>query len=811
MVDFVGLLKRTIDAQSNADAGLRQRIYDRTRETVAKQMAGKNLPADIIALQQRILEKAVDEVENFYLDKAEEDLLAADDPAGIFAALQKNAGINPAAAAKPAYAARQSAPAGGFASVGPYGAYSANAGEAEQEAAADSFPFIAGRQKRAQDSGYFAHLPSPAASGGAYGGSAGGFDAPAPQSLAANPPSDRPGGKFFSFDDAEESGGAYDENGEYPQAGRAYAAAEKADFGHSAYGDAEKAGAFARRALDAPVLPDFTETFTMPAGGRAEGEFRAAPDYYRAGDQDYPQQSQAQPYAPLSTGFNAYGEPESAAEPQAADYGETADYNAAPSAGGDKDFSSLRDFLFGDAEAPAADNAAAAAPADFAAADSAALPDLAAGSAPPPNSFEAPPRGPAAGAEIGAFSPLPDFLRNPHNDGENANDSESMDAGGFDFARTLDSAEAEDTSDEAYKAENSLSAAAIADDLPDIFPGIGIEDNLAADVLLPEMQSGKTAGAGIASGIFAQAAIQEKRRSGKRRFLAGAAVIAVLLAVCGGVFWFLTDFLKNDKHKIAALVNKAAVAEAPKPEAMEKANQRLMPDGQEVDIKPQPQEHKQGAAQSAMSGAPQAVEATAGGDAVFKEAQTALMPAANAQGAVQWSLLHEKTPEGFADTVLRGEISFPGKDMFARLTLRPNHDSSIPALYLAEIMFILPENAEGVAVDKISPLMFKATEQSAGQELQDMRIYKISDNFFVETLNSREPGANPKLQRNIALMQQLPWLTMNIAYKNGRIGELSFAKGDKGDALFKQFFDARPAAQSTLPAAKADAGGKTPA
>jgi len=63
MADFVGLLKKTIDAQNNATPELRQRIYERARETVEKKLAASNVAPEIIELQRRIVEKAIHEVE----------------------------------------------------------------------------------------------------------------------------------------------------------------------------------------------------------------------------------------------------------------------------------------------------------------------------------------------------------------------------------------------------------------------------------------------------------------------------------------------------------------------------------------------------------------------------------------------------------------------------------------------------------------------------------------------------------------------------------------------------------------------------
>ncbi|KAA6205508.1 MAG: hypothetical protein DU429_06535 [Candidatus Tokpelaia sp.] len=887
MVDFVGLLKRTIEAQSNATPALRLRIYDRTRETVERQMTGKNLPPDIIALQRRMLEKAVDEVEDFYCNNS---ALPAgkmpDDRAEVFAALQKNAGIKPPGMPQSAeyrlYSAIDRQQPGGsvLPDIGPYGHYPAGPNQSEavyghitmpaQEGyepscaapATDSrdfaaFPPIAAATAGQSDPVYHAR-PFAAASAAVSASPYGGYDGIMATKSDAGAGEN---GRRFSLDDREEEQNAFfpygdDEAGGHNEASRLhqYSGQQPASFAPENYDNAAKTAVFARRSPDRPVslLPDFADNGfqTLPeeegayhhprsadrAGGVAPG-FNTPPDYppYNPGNmpQEQPRRrQQGVNYPALSTGFNAYGEPD-----RRPDIGETGTiaaprriqppYNPATeqeqktAEGGN--FSPLPNLLFEEESAEplpvAADFPGEAEPADrryhsgtATQNTTAALPFAIANMPVIAESVEK--NSPAD------FSPVPDFLLNAPEDenygAEPAQQSEhnpdgqnlaQMAAGSFDLEQAL---AAPKSGDEKHALSN---IAGSAGELHDHFSDLTLDEIHKADVLLPEMQNGKIthaangeagnlavgAGSSIASGIFAQAAIQEKRRSGKKRLLTGGAIIAALLVIFGGIFWFLTDFLKTDKHTIASLVDKTPAAAAPQAETIEKATQRLMPDGQEEAIEPPAQDNIENTIEKQTP----LTEMTAAGEVEFHEAQTALMPATYSKGTVKWSLLHEKTPEAIEDTILRGEIALPGKDIFARLTLRPNHDAGIPAVYLAEIMFIVPENFEGVAIDKISPLMFKATEQSTGQELQDMRVYKINSNFFVVAMNMPEPGRNPKLQRNIALMEQLPWLTMNVAYKNGRIGEFNFAKGDKGNALFKQFFDSQSAAlQGMAPASQ---------
>lgn len=815
MVDFVGLLRRTIDAQSSATPALRRRIYDRTRETVEKQMSGKNIAAEIQALQRRILEKAILEVESHYDAPAAESARLGGQ-ADVFAALQKNAGMK-ANAPQPSFNPAAFAGDDDAAPAAPFAAYHKPAERGQARQAAGGNAYFA-RPAAAEGS-----VMSEAAYGGDYGNEE---DKPLiSRDFSARRGGNERGGAVFSLDEEKaekENFSPYRQNRGFETP---YSPYETSGRG-SARSYAGADDVFARRSLDEPIeaLPDFDDDFTLePAGGKAPAA-KASGAYYQPSYQDYaPPPAAAEPkQRPKLSPYNIEqetlaeyvggGYADAAAEPHEerafARQGnfappepemqtQTAEQNYS------RDFSSLHNFLFGEAKPQnGAANAAslpeeAYAQAEPAAADftAAAEPSMRASiySAAEQNAAENEPSN-------ARFSPLPDFLAEEEQTGSAAAPFGAAKADSdYPFAPQFTDA---DESGETYAALQPL-----PEDL------LRPQDELAADVLLPEMQSGKgqtaayaedsgslAGGAGnrVASGIFAQAAIQEKRRSGKRRLLTGGAIILALLLLLGGIFWFLTDFLREDKHGIAALVNAGQTDQAPRADTADKANQRLTPDGREIDAAPAAEQAAPSEAE--VKTAPAEAEAAAQGDVIFREARTALMPANSAKGIVAWSLLREKTPEGANDTVLRGELSVPERDMLMRLTIRPNHDKNVPAIYLAELMFTVPENFEGVAIDKISPIMFKATEESTGQELLDTRLYKINNNFFVITLNSPEDGRNPKLQRNIALMEQLPWLSVNVAYKNGRIGEFTFGKGESGGALFKQFFAAQSAANQGLTA-----------
>jgi|GEM_PF-1570257 len=972
MVDYVGLLKRTIDAQSSATPMLRRRIYDRTRETMERQLASKPMPPEVAALQRRMLEKAIDEVENFYLEGGGRDSVspqavnagtgrpqaapsASVSSAGrgndVFNALRKNAGINPAAA-QPQPGRRPAASGGYMAEINPYGAADDDADEeltmphpaayarggsrgaasssvsAYGETASDADMRRGGSaQPRA---GAYSARPSSAMNESAYGG--GNVKTPGNSYGRGGSPSaanlspyggEAPIRGIFPLDDEEDDAGFSPYGGEPPRP----APASRASYPNSGrrrglhpYGGEEKGrehGAFARGAVNPPVpsLPDYGADYSrerpnearftpygepVPAG-RDERESPHFLNSYseedeRPAERGQPQQTYSEPaVGDYNAGYgqlSGAAQPQSRQEPQAdippspynigsedfsADYQNEAqlDDEAEPQANEaasqpffENDVPPLHDFLFGSRDENEPESNAAPEPeaqeqqgyneGNFSASSvsaemepdqapsaqkrgrrssvsqSAEMPNF---TAPELDSFLEPDNEDREAFAAGDdYSPLPDFLRDEpaesNSDDKPANASQMTEdeqiafnlqqalAGHEDsqIAKRLAQKKAAQDKQKNKAAEtNPEDLAPLPDDflIPENIPSVGAR---AEDGQLPGAQDkgksdagGKSADAGNlslsadgAASIFAQSALREKKRSGKKRLITGGAIILAVLVILGGIVWFLKDYAKSDGHKSAPVTAAATAAPAQKTNA-DKVSQRLTADGQEVNAAPaKPQEAAPQTAADNSASVSQAIKEaslTSKGDVLFRESKTALMPATQANGAVNWSVLHEKTDSG-TDTILRANLSVPERDMVMRMTIRPNHDKTIPAVYLAELMFIVPENFEGQAVDKISPIMFKPTQTSSPQELMDAHIYKINDNFFVMTMNSpvQGGGINPKLQRNIALMEQLPWLTMNVAYKNGRIAEFNFSKGDNGDAVFKQFFDAQSPVDQGLPA-----------
>jgi len=313
------------------------------------------------------------------------------------------------------------------------------------------------------------------------------------------------------------------------------------------------------------------------------------------------------------------------------------------------------------------------------------------------------------------------------------------------------------------------------------------------------------------SEIFVQAARREQKQSGrKRRIMAmmiGLIVAAVLAAIVG-ILVLTNGYQPNDEAELIAQEarqdsssnygaegsNEVTDDRAdPINNGQAKITRRLLPGGQETDPGLALDAARPGEGSSQTNASVTTVDNSA--RAVFYEAQTETLAATANEGRVEWQLRRTaapspdaQTPSGQSsdqDVSIIGNVNIPSLGMTLRLTLRYNNDETMPADYLAEVIFAVPDDFEGEAIADISPLMFKASEQSTGQDLAGMTTAKVQDNLFLMAV--RAP--RPILERNLALMRQLPWLKLNVLYKNGRVGEFSIAKGEGGSRIFQQAID----------------------
>lgn len=149
-------------------------------------------------------------------------------------------------------------------------------------------------------------------------------------------------------------------------------------------------------------------------------------------------------------------------------------------------------------------------------------------------------------------------------------------------------------------------------------------------------------------------------------------------------------------------------------------------------------------------------------------------------GTVSWSLIHEPNDKGGPpEAEVQGRISVPGRGLTALLTLKRNTDPSLPASHLIELVFSVPKDFEGGAIDSVQRIAMKTTEQDRGNALIAVPA-KITDDFHMIALNDF-PDAR---KTNMDLLQNRDWMDIPVAYRNGRRALFTLQKGPDGQKAF---------------------------
>lgn len=152
------------------------------------------------------------------------------------------------------------------------------------------------------------------------------------------------------------------------------------------------------------------------------------------------------------------------------------------------------------------------------------------------------------------------------------------------------------------------------------------------------------------------------------------------------------------------------------------------------------------------------------------------------EGSVVWSMV-EESPGGDAppEEAIEGRIEVPEKDLSAIITFRRNADTSLPASHLIEIVFSLPANFEGGGIESVQRIAFKETEQDRGNELIAVPA-RITDDFFMIALNDYAEAVST----NLELMRERSWIDIPIVYGNGRRALITLDKGAAGTEIFNR-------------------------
>lgn len=183
----------------------------------------------------------------------------------------------------------------------------------------------------------------------------------------------------------------------------------------------------------------------------------------------------------------------------------------------------------------------------------------------------------------------------------------------------------------------------------------------------------------------------------------------------------------------------------------------------------------------AVTPPPSAAQASAGAPQkmfLYEERLGQTAPTA-IEGTVTWSLQQESSEGGKPEPTVQGQVSVPDRGLTALITVKRNTDPSLPASHLVELVFSLPADFEGGAIDSVQRIAMKQTEQDRGNALIAVPA-KITDDFHMIALNDF-PDARAT---NLELLRTRNWMDIPLTYRNGRRALLTMQKGADGIAAF---------------------------
>jgi len=292
----------------------------------------------------------------------------------------------------------------------------------------------------------------------------------------------------------------------------------------------------------------------------------------------------------------------------------------------------------------------------------------------------------------------------------------------------------------------------------------------------------------VVSDIFVQAARRGERAAAKRKRIIiaiSSLVLIIFIAIVVAIGWkYLAAQSQNEPPASSDSAGQQDTTAV-------KLTQRLLEDGSEVDPGPAKAPATAGEGTSNASATTQGVEEA--GEAVYYESRSDTEPENIDRGTVTWTLAHEAAADGQTDEfAIRGDVTIPHKGISVRLTIRRNQDKTLPAAYLVEVVYTIPDDFPGGAMDDLKELTFKASEQAIGQPLNGATKAKFGDNYFVLAINNMRPF----IDGDLVLMKKLNWIQLVTQYKDGRVGELSLSKGKQGEDIFNKVLDAWLAEQN---------------
>lgn len=150
-------------------------------------------------------------------------------------------------------------------------------------------------------------------------------------------------------------------------------------------------------------------------------------------------------------------------------------------------------------------------------------------------------------------------------------------------------------------------------------------------------------------------------------------------------------------------------------------------------------------------------------------------------GSITWTAVRENGADGRPDPQIQGRINVPERGISALLTFKRNTDNSLPASHIIEVVFSVPADFEGGAVENLQRIAMKRTEQDRGDPLVAVTA-KVTDDTYLVALNDFEDV----VKRNMDLLSTRGWIDIPVTYRNGRRALITLDKGTTGGNVFDQ-------------------------
>lgn len=155
-------------------------------------------------------------------------------------------------------------------------------------------------------------------------------------------------------------------------------------------------------------------------------------------------------------------------------------------------------------------------------------------------------------------------------------------------------------------------------------------------------------------------------------------------------------------------------------------------------------------------------------------------------GRVVWSVVEEEPTSGASkEPVIRARIEIPSRNVVLIMKIKRNADKALPASHLIELVFAVPDDFSGGAIDQVSRFVLKQSEQARGDGLVGVPA-RIAEGIFLIALNNLEQAK----KQNESLLQSREWIDIPLQYRTGRRALMTIEKGVPGDKVFKEVFEA---------------------